>query len=126
MVLSPKLFSSAFGRRARADASSYLHLRRRDSRRMADLPRLHRFGGAGDRDSRSYARDRCCRGPGTDRGPSMGGLSTFHFRLRHEVGSLAIASGLVLDTVDGDVVRPDRIIGDIRRQRWRLRPGLRA
>ena len=42
-------------------------------------------------------------------GAVMGGLSTFHFRLRHEVGSLAIASGLVLDTVDGGVVRPDRI-----------------
>ena len=42
-------------------------------------------------------------------GAVMAGLSTFHFRLRHEVGSLAIASGLVLDSVDGDVVRPDRI-----------------
>ena len=42
-------------------------------------------------------------------GAVMGGLSTFHFRLRHEVGSLKIASGLVLDTVDGDIVRPDRI-----------------
>ena len=42
-------------------------------------------------------------------GAVMGGLSTFHFRLRHEVGSLEIASGLVLDKVDGAVVRPDRI-----------------
>ena len=42
-------------------------------------------------------------------GAVMAGLSSFHFRLRHEVGSLEIASGLVLDRVDGNVVRPDRI-----------------
>ncbi len=42
-------------------------------------------------------------------GAVMAGLSSFHFRLRHEVGSLEIASGLVLDKVDGNVVRPDRI-----------------
>ena len=42
-------------------------------------------------------------------GAVMAGLGSFHFRLRHEVGSLEIASGLVLDRVDGDVARPDRI-----------------
>ena len=50
-------------------------------------------------------------------GAAMAGLSTFQFRLRHEVGSLEIASGLVLDKVDGTVVRPDRIsvtfVGDL-------------
>lgn len=42
-------------------------------------------------------------------GAVMEGLDTFRFGLRHEVGSLAMAAGLVLDTVDGSVVRPDRL-----------------
>ena len=39
----------------------------------------------------------------------MGSLNTFNFRLYHDVGSLEILQGLLIDRVSGKVVNPDRL-----------------
>ena len=42
-------------------------------------------------------------------GRAMGSLNTFNFRLYHDVGSLEILQGLLIDRVSGKVVNPDRL-----------------
>ena len=42
-------------------------------------------------------------------GRTMGALNTFNFRLYHDVGSLEILDGLLIDRVSGKVVNPDRL-----------------
>ena len=39
----------------------------------------------------------------------MEALETFHFLLRHEVGSTALIPLLAVDEAEGDVVKPDRL-----------------
>ena len=42
-------------------------------------------------------------------GAAMEALETFHFLLRHEVGSTALIPLLAVDEAEGDVVKPDRL-----------------
>ena len=42
-------------------------------------------------------------------GQVMGSLKTFNFRMYHDVGSLEILEGLLIDKVSGKVVNPDKL-----------------
>ena len=45
-------------------------------------------------------------------GETMESLNSFHFLLRHEVGSTTLIPGLAVDEAEGDVVKPDRLSAD--------------
>ena len=44
-----------------------------------------------------------------DAGVVLEGLSSFHFRFRHEDGGTEFATGIIVEDAEGDVVNPDRI-----------------
>jgi hypothetical protein len=42
-------------------------------------------------------------------GKVMQALGSFHFRLRHESGSIELLPGLLIDELEGDVINPDKL-----------------